>query len=41
MQINNLERDKRKRKFVLDQGEYELVEIWENNIINNIDKIRI
>lgn len=41
MQIKNLERDKRKHKFVKDSGEYELVEIWENDIVNNIEKIKI
>jgi hypothetical protein len=41
MQINNLERDKRKHKFVSDQGEYKLVEVWENDVVNNIEKIKI
>lgn len=40
MQINNLERDKRKHKFVLDSGEYKLIEIWENDIVNNIEKVK-
>lgn len=40
MQIKNLERDKRKRKFVEDNKEYKLIEIWENDIVNNIEKVK-
>lgn len=41
MQVNNLERDKRKRNFVEKNGEYEFLEVWENDIINNIEKVII
>ena len=41
MQRNNLKRDKRKRKFVKDMCEYELIEVWENDIINNIEKVKL
>jgi hypothetical protein len=41
MQKNNLDRDNRKRKFVKDSGEYELIELWENDIINNVEKVKI
>lgn len=41
MQRKNLDRDERKRKFVIDSGEYELIELWENDIVNNIEKVKI
>lgn len=41
MQKNNLERDERKRNFVKENLEYELIEVWENDIINNIEKVKI
>jgi hypothetical protein len=41
MQRNNLKRDERKRNFVEESGEYELIEVWENDIVNNIEKIKI
>lgn len=41
MQKNNIKRDERKRKFVEDTGEYEFIEIWEYDIVNNIKKIKI
>ncbi len=40
MQKNNLERDKRKRKFVNDKNEFVLIEFWEHDILNNPDKIK-
>lgn len=40
MQIKNTERDKKKRKFVLNEGEYELIEIWEKDIIENIENVK-
>lgn len=40
MQKNNLERDNRKRNFVKESGEYILIELWEYDIINNIEKIK-
>jgi hypothetical protein len=40
MQKNNLERDKRKHSFVKELGKYILIELWEYDIINNIEKIK-
>lgn len=37
--INTL-RDKKKEKFVIEQGEYVLIKFWEKDIMNNINKIR-
>lgn len=39
MQINNLERDERKKDFVYNKKEYNFVEIWEFDIVNNIKKV--
>jgi len=39
MQENNLKRDKRKKEFVIKDNKYKLVELWENDIINNKEKI--
>lgn len=41
MQRNNLKRDNRKRKVVAKKGEYQLIEVWENDIINDIEKIKL
>ena len=41
IQKKNLERDKRKHKSVEKLGEYKLIEIWENDIINNIEKVKL
>lgn len=41
IQIKNFERDKRKRKFVLQKNEFILIEIWEFDIINNFEKVKI
>jgi hypothetical protein len=40
MQENNIERDKRKSNFVLKEQEYNLIEFWEYDIINNIEIIK-
>jgi len=40
MQKKNLERDVRKRIFVKNNDKYKLIEVWEHDIVNNIDKIR-
>lgn len=40
MQENNIERDKRKSDFVLKEQEYNLIELWEYDIINNIEIIK-
>jgi phosphoribosyl-dephospho-CoA transferase len=39
MQKNNLKRDKRKKNLVLLEKKYNLIELWENDIINNKEKI--
>jgi len=41
MQENNLKRDKRKHKFVEESEEYELIEIWEYDIVNKINKVKL
>lgn len=41
MQKNNLKRDKRKRKFVEDNKEFELLEVWEHDIINKKEEIKL
>lgn len=40
IQINNLKRDERKRKFVFDDKKYNLIELWEYDIINNLNGIK-
>lgn len=40
IQINNLNRDERKRKFVFDAKKYNLIELWEYDIINNLNEIK-
>jgi hypothetical protein len=40
MQENNVERDKRKKSLVLKEQEYSLIELWEYDIINNIETIK-
>jgi len=39
--INNVQRDKAKRKEVLSKNEYKLMEIWEYDIENNFEKIQL
>lgn len=39
MQENNLKRDKRKKEFVKKEKKYELIELWEYDIINNKEKV--
>lgn len=39
MQENNITRDVRKKNAVEENGEYILVELWENDIINNKEKV--
>jgi len=41
MQVNNLKRDERKRKFVKDNTDFVLVEIWEKDIIEETEKVEI
>lgn len=40
IQINNLKRDERKRKFVFDDKKYNLIELWEYDIVNNLNEIK-
>lgn len=40
IQINNVKRDERKRKFVFDDKKYNLIELWEYDIINNLNGIK-
>lgn len=41
MQIKNVERDKRKKKFVSSLENFKLVEIWEYDIVNNLEEVKI
>jgi len=41
MQKKNIDRDKRKKNAVLKDGKYVLIELWENDIINNKQKIEL
>lgn len=39
MQTKNTQRDIRKKEYVVKEGQYNLIEFWENDIINNKEKI--